>query len=724
MVMDGPQNARDGIEEALAILERFCSQNRVACDSTDLRRWLQESVRGISGEGADGWMRRLINCGGKVGLRVGLFEARVAEALPFVRQGYPVAFAVPSEDAVPSEERVQWLVVTAARSRKVRVWDPGAGNRERWVSRRRFAKQFSGRAEGRCRWLVAQPALGCEEASGDGEHLRPFARLCALLRPERRDIASMVVFSVIVGIFALATPLAVEALVNTVAFGQYLQPIMVLALLLFAFLSFAAGLHALLALIAEILQRRLFVRVVEDLAHRLPRVRQSYLDAHYGPELVNRFFDVVTVQKATARLLLDGIALVVATLVGMAVLAFYHPFFLGFDVLLLAMMVFSVFILGRGAIRTSVKESKAKYAVASWLEELIRSPTAFRLHAGSHYALERTDQLAVGYLDARQTHFRILMRQILFSLGFYAVAATLLLGLGGWLVIQGQLTLGQLVAAEMILAVILGAFAKIGKQLESFYDLLASVDKLGQLFDLPLEPVGGVYTLAGDEPVSVMLEQVSVAVGGKQVLKDVSLRVGAGESLALTGPSGSGKSTLLATLAGERGTSAGYVQIAGVDLREIDPESYREQLGMSRGIEVFEGTLAENIHLHRANIRPQDVSYALRTVRLEEEVLRLPLGTETVLLTGGGPLSQSQAARLMIARAIVARPRVLLIDGTLDALPDESARRILEALLKTPRPWTLLVATGRREIAALCDQEFVLGGTAAKAALSPPNTNA
>ena len=412
-----PQTDQQGVAEALAILERFSAQNRGTCDSAELRRWLQESIRTIPGEGADGWMRRLISCGSKVGLRVGLFEARPEEALPFVRQGYPAAFPLRGGD------RTEWRVVTAVRGRKVKVWNPGEeGNRERWSSRRRFLKRLATDAEGRCRWLVAQPALGCDQAAERGQSLGPWGRLSALLRPERRDITSMIVFSVLVGIFALATPLAVEALVNTVAFGQYLQPILVLALLLFVFLSFAAGLHALLALLSELIQRRLFVRVVEDLAHRLPRVRQSQLDGHHGPELVNRFFDIVTVQKATANLLLDGIALVVATLVGMAVLAFYHPFLLGFDVVLLAMMVFSVFVLGRGAVQSSIKESKAKYAMAGWLEELARNPTAFRLHNGSHHAaravgpagggLPRRPRIALSHFDATDSVFaRVLCRR-------------------------------------------------------------------------------------------------------------------------------------------------------------------------------------------------------------------------------------------------------------------------------------------------------------------------
>ena len=193
---------------------------------------------------------------------------------------------------------------------------------------------------------------------------------------------------------------------------------------------------------------------------------------------------------------------------------------------------------------------------------------------------------------------------------------------------------------------------------------------------------------------------------------------------ALTGPSGSGKSLLLSVLTGERDASSGFVQIAGVDLREMDRDSYREQLGVSRGAEIFAGTLAENVHLHRAHTRSQDVAHALRAVELEDEVLRLPAGAETPLATGGQPLSESQAARLMIARAILARPRMLLIDGTLDGLPETRARGILENLLRAPRPWTLLVVTSRREIAALCDHEYALGGAAerSRAGLSHPKT--
>lgn len=439
----------------------------------------------------------------------------------------------------------------------------------------------------------------------------------------------ILVFSIIDGVLLLVTPIAVEALVNTVAFGRYLQPIIILAILLFTFLAFAAALRGLLFYVVEILQRRLFVRLVADLAYRLPRTRGNAFDNAYGPELANRFFEIATVQKATSTLLLDAVSIVLQTFLGMALLAFYHPFLLGFDVVLLALILFITFGLGWGAVNTAVKESKAKYAVGAWLEELVRHPTAFKLPSGHQFALDRSDRLTIDYLDARKKHFRIVLRQLLFALGLQALAATALLGLGGWLVIQRELTLGQLVAAELIVTIIVGSFAKMGKHLESFYDLLASVDKLGHLFDLPIERHDKQFHLRDDVTAEVAVRQVSYAYDphrgdGREVLHDVSFGIKPGERLALTGPSGSGKSTLVDLLAGVRQPASGHVELDGIDLRELRGDSLREHVSVGRSIEIFNGTIDENVHLNRPQTSAQDVREALAAVGLVDEVLKLP----------------------------------------------------------------------------------------------------
>ena len=156
----------------------------------------------------------------------------------------------------------------------------------------------------------------------------------------------------------------------------------------------------------------------------------------------------------------------------------------------------------------------------------------------------------------------------------------MLLGLGGWLVIQGQLTLGQLVAAELIVMLIVGSFAKLGKHMESFYDLLTSVDKLGHLFDLPIEAHNKLFHLRDRSPARVAVRQVNYQYGSRQVLRDVSFEIEPGESVALVGPAGCGKSTLLDLLCGLRQPASGHIELDGIDLRELRPDSLREHIGL------------------------------------------------------------------------------------------------------------------------------------------------
>ena len=708
---------RTPANSALHVLEVFSNAAEVTFDRGLAGRVLSEAEHAISGDDdAQRWSRRLVEVGESLNLRIRTLECTLQEALEFVRQGIPVAYCADDADGV-----IQWFVLSEVKGSKVRVDAVEPGTTETWKSIRSLTSLLGLASKtSRARWVIGQAALGCQapprpsHQSGDTP-LPPLTRLLGLIRPEKQDIWVVLVFSLVVGVLALATPVAVEALVNTVAFGRYLQPVIVLAILLFTFLAFAAAMRALIAYIVEILQRRLFIRVVEDLAYRLPRVQQEEFDRRPGPELVNRFFDVITIQKTASALLLDGLSIVLQTVIGMVVLAFYHPYLLGFDVVLLGLICLIVFVLGRGAIGTAIKESKAKYAIAGWLEELTSHPTAFKLHSGNQFALERADQLAVDWLDSRRRHFRIVMRQILFALGLQAVAATALLGLGGWLVILGELTLGQLVAAELIVMVIVSSFAKLGKHMESFYDLLASVDKLGVLFDLSTEAHDKLFHLREGEPARVSVCGVSYQYGSSNAgVANLTLELMPGETVALVGSAGSGKSTLIDLLCGLRSPSSGHIELDGIDLRELRPDSLREHLAVTRSNDIFAGTIDENVHLNRPNVQADDVRDALDTVGLLDEILKLPDGLNTKLNTDGAPLSSSQALRLMLARAIVGRPRLLLIDGLFDGLPDEVLESLLARLSRDDTPWTMLVTTGRRVVSESCDRVVSMDGNEAE----------
>ena len=510
----------------------------------------------------------------------------------------------------------------------------------------------------------------------------------------------------------LATPIAVQALVNFVALGGVMTQILVVVLLLFLGLALAGVLIGVQTWIVEILQRRIFVRAVADLAARLPRIHLAAYDNKYGPELVNRFFDVITIQKVTANLLLDGLGIVLSILVGLGVLAFYHPVLLAFDIFLIVAILLIVLGPLRRGIRTATEESSAKYAMAAWLEELARNPLLFKAGGSRRWAYERSDLLAGNYVRARTSHFRIVFGQVIGALILQVLASTALLGIGGVLVNQGSLTLGQLVAAELIVTVVVTSVAKMGKHVESFYDLMAAVNKVGHLLDLPMEDRGEERYRPDEDKRGVELRLDGVACrrpDGGPLLNGLSVDLPAGGRLGVTGPSGSGKSTLVQLLWRLRNPSAGAIQLDGRDLRSLNLESLRHLVAVASPNEVVEATLEENVRLHRVFVTDDDLRSALRDVGLNDAVSRLKDEASTILRQDGHPLSLNEVARLLLARAIAGGPRVLVVDGLLDGLSDENRRRLCDVLFAEDAPWTLVVTSNVPEVLERCDQVIKLG---------------
>jgi ABC-type bacteriocin/lantibiotic exporter with double-glycine peptidase domain len=530
-------------------------------------------------------------------------------------------------------------------------------------------------------------------------------RLWQALLPERNDIWVVTVFAIGIGILALSTPITVEALVSNVQGGNrdMMQVVVILTIILFVCLVLSGIMRSWQTYIVELLQRRIFARVVSDLSERLPRVQANSLDGYHGPELVNRFFDVLTMQKAVATLLLDGLSVIIQALIGMIVLAIWHPLLLTYNIVLLLLLGFLIWVLGYGGIRAKIRESWAKYAVAHWLQELIRHPHTFKPSEGRGYAMSRADDLIHNYLMARQGSFRILFRQIVFAIMLQAVGSASLLGLGGWLVIERQLTLGQLVGAELIIAVITGSLIKLGKSIESFYDLMAATDKLGHLLDLQTEREGGENTALENAPAEVVADRLTYAYpDGQHGLRNLSLRIEPGERIALSGPPGSGKSTLIAMLDLQREPSSGAIQIDGVDLRDLSLDAARKRIAYAGPPEIFDGSLYDNVAIGRSHVTPTAVRAALARVHLLEEIQRLPDSLHTRLVTGGQPLSRSQADRLMLARAIAGAPGLLLVDNVLDGLDPVVRRKVLTGLIDPDAPWTLLIISNNPEVLQAC----------------------
>ena len=617
------------------------------------------------------------------------------QALDIVREGHVIV--IPQKDG-------DYTILERQLGRKVEITSVSSSQTHRTVPQSAIASMLADSESG---VFMAQRELACEslsahENSGQHAHPTPFRRFLGFLRLESNDIRTVILFALVSGVLALATPLAVESLVNVVSWGTYVQPLAVLAIILLTSLGLAGVLKILQTVVVEIIQRRQFVRIVGDLAHRFPRAKRSYLKNQYPRELANRVFDIMTIQKATAVLLLDGVSIVLTTCLGLLLLAFYHPFLLGFNIVLLMAMISITWLLGRGGIQTSIDESVSKYKIVHWLQDVISCPGAFKVNGGEELAIEKANSLAAEYLSARQSQFRVVIRQVTFAIVLQVLASTALLGLGGWLVIRGQLTLGQLVASELVVTVVVGAFAKAGKSLEKFYDLMAGIDKVGHLLDIPVDRRRGQISL-NDEPASLEWTALQLEHGSNSCFVSAG-ELAPGLTLAVTGDNLVGKSMFTEAISGMVDPPSGVVTISEMDATQAAIAGRGRLVAVANRIEVFHASVAENVELGRAGIGQDRVREVLTAVGLWKDIHQLRDGMETQLQTDGYPLSHHQCVRLMLARALASRPRLLIVDGLLDAIPANELEVVWTAVKAVSSPSTIVVATNRTSLARQCDR--------------------
>lgn len=546
-----------------------------------------------------------------------------------------------------------------------------------------------------------------DSAKHHKSHASPLRRFWAMLRFDRRDVLTVTLFAFVASVLALATPLTVESLINVVSWGVFLQPLLVLSLILLVCLGLAGVMNVLQTVMVETIQRRQLVRVVGDLSHRFPRANRKQFHSVYPRELANRIFDVMTIQKATAVLLFDGISIILNTILGLVLLAVYHPALLGFDIVLVLTMVILTWILGRNGIRTAIEESVTKYRIAHWLQDIIDFPSAFKVSGGERFAIDQANRLTTEYIQARHRQFRVVLRQVVFAVALQVVASTVLLGLGGWLVIQGQLTLGQLVASELVVTVVVGAFAKAGKSLEKYYDLMAGIDKLGYLIDVEID--------ARADQMELPEESLSLTWSGLHILSGVSAnriadaKIESGKIVALRDNGNGSRSDLARALVGLNDPLGGAVQLADHDVKLWSSMTGERLLAFAGSNEVFHGSVLENVSLGRIGVGRSQVREALQTVGLWETISQTEQGMNLELQTAGKPLNETQVAQLMLARALVSSPRLLVIDGLIDGLGQQVLESVWEAIRQVASDGIVVLTTNRDCIAERCDAMITVG---------------
>lgn len=530
--------------------------------------------------------------------------------------------------------------------------------------------------------------------------IKPQKRLLELIKLEKRDIKLVVFYSIFAGVLALFLPLGAQTLFSHVAFGTLFQPVFIITIVVLLMLGFSSLLQTFQVHIVEIIQRRIFVRISKIISQKLTHSKRESFDQISGPELVNRFFEILTIQKTKSLILMDGVSIVLQTIIGLVLLAFYHPYLLAFDIILILALVFIILRLGKGGVDTALHESKQKYKVASWLENVSNHLNLFQSSVGKNYVDQKTDELNRNYLRSRQNHFKILYKQYIGTFIIQAVASACVLALGGWLVIIGELTLGQLVAAELIVSVIVATFAKFGKYIESYYDLMASMDKLGQIFNLEDEVLPEA-AFEIEEIKSIELDDVKYEYTGfKKLCSPINLKFTPGFHIVQI-PNGQGKTTLSEILGCFREPAYGKMRVNGIDLSQTNLTEIRNRFHLVSKINLFPISILENLKLNKDNLELESIHQNLVDIGIVKQIEDLPNGINTELYSHIKPLSKNVAMKLCLVRESLQSPDVLILDDIMAYFNAEDTNHIFRYLKESFKNKTVIILTSDTRLADL-----------------------
>ena len=524
----------------------------------------------------------------------------------------------------------------------------------------------------------------------------PLQRLISLLKLDKRDISQVFFYAIFAGLVSLSLPLGIQAIINLIQSGRVSVSWIVLVIIVIIGVALVGILSIMQLRITENLQQKIFVRSSFEFGYRLPKIKFEELYNQYPPELANRFFDTITIQKGASKLLIDFSTALLQIVFGIILLSLYHPFFIFFGLILLFLLYIIFKFSYNSGISTSLKESKYKYKVVSWLQEIARNNFSFRKETSFEFALNKNNNLVSQYLDYRERHFEIIKRQYFQLIIFKVIITAGLLFIGGYLVLNQKMNIGQFVAAEIIILLVINSVEKIVVGLETLYDVLTAVEKIGQITDLQTETSQSLTNEICYNNISIEAENINYKFPGStaNVLNKISFKIEDSEKILLDGDNGSGKTTLIRILSGLLQPTSGGFFINDDTYRKIDLQQYRSQIAtIINGETPFEGTILENITFNNPAITQEDIKWAIESVKLGSFIKSLPKGLDTKIFPEGKQLSSSNAQKILLARSIVNKPKILFYEDALDRMDADVAKEIIDFLTSSENKWTLIVSS-------------------------------
>lgn len=535
----------------------------------------------------------------------------------------------------------------------------------------------------------------------------PVSRILEVIRLEKNEISSVYFYAVLNGLIQLSLPVGIQSIISFVLGGSLSASLVVLIFVVVFGVFLNGQLQVNQMKLIEKVQQKIFVRYSFEITERIPRIQLQKTDNKFLPELVNRFFDTISLQKGISKLLLDIPAATIQIFFGLLLLSFYHFVFIFFGITLITVIYLILKATSARGLQSSIRESDYKYGVAGWIEELARAVYSFKLSRKKEISLEKTDSLVTGYLTHRTEHFRVLMQQYWTLIVFKVLITTAMLVVGSYLLLDQQLNIGQFIAAEIVILMVINSVEKLIINLDNVYDVLTSVDKLSKIIDIPLEKEGGIAFQHPGKPASVEVRGLTFSYRGdltQPELSDVTFSVKPGEKVCIMGRAGAGKSTLLKLLTGSYPNYEGIISVNEVPLVNYDLGDYRSRIGVKfNNQDIFDGTLLSNILMTE---QVEDITEMIRItemVGLKPYIDELPEGFQTHLQPLGNRLSQKITQKILLCRALTGKPDLILLEEPFEGIEEKPRQSIIHYLLSDSIRSTLVISTNDVDFARKCD---------------------
>jgi ATP-binding cassette, subfamily B, bacterial len=533
-------------------------------------------------------------------------------------------------------------------------------------------------------------------------------KLHKLIMTDKRDVTSVYFFAIVGGLISLTLPLGIQTIINFVMAATLSTSIVILIGIVIFGVFLNGFVQVRQSQVIERIRQKLFTRYSLEFSSKIPQISLQEIDNYYLPEVVNRFFDIPALAKSIEKLLIEIPTSVIQILLGLILLSFYHPVFIAFGAFVLIVLIIIISITSKKGFETNMTSSDYKYKTAGWLQEVARGAKTFRYSKGSALHMQKSDLLISEFLESRTAHFKILTTQYWSLIVFKILIVATMLIAGTWLLLNQQINVGQFIAADIVIILIINSVEKLIATMDNVYDSLTSIEKLGKIVDSKIEDSGSLK-FANTEGCTISFKDVGfVYPNGSVAFNHVEFELGKNEILCIKGQSGVGRSTVLRLLTGAYNGFSGSILLNKIPIGNYNLQNLRSHTGiMLNDQDIFRGTILENLTMGNTNIPMSEITKLADKIDFTEFIISNKEGYDALLDPTGKRLNEKVKQNIKLLRALLGKPALLLLEKPLEHLSNNQQIEMMK-YLQTESNATVIIISNDKDLHELSDQVLIL----------------